>query len=119
MIPGKSRARDMEDKATHPALEARLEALEGRIAELKSKLATAQGTERIGEVGEVKELELRHKELLERVRKVKLQGPEFWEDVKAELEGTADDLVETVEDFILWADTGGASGRKPTSGTKR
>lgn len=95
-----------------------MEALEGRIEELKRKLATAQGFERVEEVGEVKELELRRKELLDRVQKLKLEGPEFWEDVRAELEGSADDLIETIEDFILWADTGGASGRKPAPGKK-
>jgi len=108
----------MEKKEYPAPLEARLEALAARIGELKRKLATAKGRERVEETGEIEELEIRHKNLLDRVQKAKIEGQGFWEDARAELEGMADDLVETVEDFILWADTDYASGKKPTKRRK-
>lgn len=102
----------MAQHGLHWGLELRLEALANRIAALRDKMANAEGAEKIEEMGEVQELEARHRALTERLQALDREGPGFRQNAKAELEKIADDLSGTVEDFITWVDSS-FQGRRP------
>ncbi len=106
----------MRQRRRYLVLEARLQALAARIEELKRRLSSAKGVKRIEELGEIEELESRHKKLTDRLEELDREGPGFRQDVRAELEAMADDLTGAVEDFMIWADSGYANRRKPRKG---
>lgn len=105
----------MEEQGLHRGLELRLEALAERIATLRWKMLQAKGAEKIADASEIDELERRYEILAGRLRALNREGPGFRQDAKAELEKVADDLSGTVEDFVMWVDSG-YRGRPPVGG---
>ncbi len=103
----------MAETGSHPELEMRLTALAARIAELRLKMARAKGLEKIEAFGEIDELERRRKTLEEQVQRLTRAGPGFRQDVKIEIEKMAGDLKDTVEDFVMWLDSGSRPDRRP------
>ncbi len=103
----------MEETGLHPALEMKLTALATRIASLRQKMSHAKVLEKIEELGEIGELERRHKVLADQLPGLNREGAGFRQDMKAELEKVADDLTGTVEDFVSWIDSGYRPDQRP------
>ncbi len=103
----------MDKTGWHPGLEARLTALALRIGDLRHKMNQAEGAEKIEASGEIGELERRYQLLDERRSSLNREGPGMRQDVKAELERVVDDLKGTIEDFIMWIDSGCHPDHRP------
>jgi hypothetical protein len=95
----------MKETGMHPGMELRVRALATRIAELKDKMHRATGIEWVEGVGELGELERRHKALDEQLSSLDREGPGFRQDVEAELETVVADLSGSIADFMARLDS--------------
>ena len=67
-------------------LEMRLEHLGSRIESLKAEIGTAQGFEKIDEIGRLDQLEHRYKDLEDRLRQLHRESPGIRHDMKNEFQ---------------------------------
>ncbi len=104
----------MNRTSYHPALKQRLTELERRISELKGKIAAARGVQKIEDVGDIGDLEQRHKEIAARLDNLDREGRGWAQNVKAELDLMADDLTASIERCISRADNGSLEAARPT-----
>ncbi len=93
-------------------LEMRLEHLGSRIEELKAKIETAQGFEKMDEIGRLDQLEHRYKDLEDRLRQLHRESPGIRHDMKNEFEKLSYDLSGGIDEFIMWVDSGFQRGEK-------
>jgi len=94
----------MKEKSLHPGLEMRLAALAERIVNLRQGMTQESGLDRIEDLGEIEQLERRHKLLSDELQALNAEGPGHWQNVKAEMEKRIDDVTSTVEEFIIRLD---------------
>ena len=94
----------MTEKNLHPGLEMRLAALAERIGNLRQGATQESGLDRINDLGEIEQLERRHKLLSDELQALNAEGPGHWQNVKAEIEKRIDDVAGTVEEFIIRLD---------------
>jgi hypothetical protein len=103
----------MNATSCHPALKQRLTDLERRIGELKVKIAAARGVQKIEDVGDIEDLEQRHKELAAQLDNLDREGRGWAQNVKAELDLMADDLTASIERCMTRADDGSLEAVRP------
>ena len=94
----------MKEKNLHPGLEMRLAALAERIVNLRLRATQEGELDRIKDLGEIEQLERRHKLLSDELQALNAEGPGHWQNVKAEIEKRIDDVAGTVEEFIIRLD---------------
>ena len=75
----------MEQASLDQGLSMRLEHLASRIESLKAQIATAEGFEKIDEIGRLDQLEHRYKDLENRMRELNREGPGFRHEMKNDL----------------------------------
>lgn len=103
----------MADTDTQARLEERLSDLGARIAQLRQKMSGAGDPERSGELGEVEQLEQRHRQIQAQLQGLHAEGTEFRQDAKADIEKVADDLGGALDEFTRWVDSGYQADRRP------
>jgi predicted nuclease with TOPRIM domain len=102
----------MEQTSVHKGLEMRLEHLGYRIEGLKAKIETAQGFEKMDAIGRLDQLEHRYKDLEDRLRQLNREAPGIRHDMKNEFEKLSYDLSGTIDEFIMWVDSGFQRGER-------
>lgn len=85
----------------HSALKSRIRTLGMRTAALRRKMSVMKDPTKISRLGELNELEKRHKHLEERLREIDAQGPGFRQDVHAELTLLADNFEGMLDSFMF------------------
>jgi archaellum component FlaC len=103
----------MAQGGLHQGLELRVEVLADRIARLKDKMNRAEGIQKIENLGDLERLEGRYKDLKDRLDALNREGPGFRHQVKNELEKLSADLSGTLDDFIMWMDSGYHPDKRP------
>ena len=95
----------MEQAELHQGLELRLEVLKDRMRTLAEKMNRAEGVQKIdawetstGWSGDKND-------------ELNREGPGFRHDLKNELEKLSSDLSGTLDDFIMWTDSGYRPGQ--------
>ena len=109
----------MEQASLDQGLEMRLEHLASRIESLKAQIATAEGFEKIDEIGRLDQLEHRYKDLENRMRELNREGPGFRHEMKNELEKLSYDLSGAIDEFIMWVDFGYHPDKRPSRSDNR
>jgi chromosome segregation ATPase len=104
----------MEQASLDQGLSMRLEHLASRIESLKAQIATAEGFEKIDEIGRLDQLEHRYKDLENRMRELNREGPGFGHEMKNELEKLSYDLSGAIDEFIMWVDSGYDPDKRPS-----
>ena len=82
----------MNEADLHVALKMRVRTLGLRITALKKTMSEATDAKRIEKLGELHELERRHKDLKERLHQIGREGPGLRQDVNADLSLLADNI---------------------------
>ncbi|MGO9547529.1 MAG: hypothetical protein ACLPPF_22395 [Rhodomicrobium sp.] len=101
----------MEQAGLHQGLELRLEVLKDRMRTLAEKMSRAEGVQKIDNLGDLDRLERRYDEL-------NREGPGFRHELKNELEKLSADLSGTLDDFIMWTDSGYRPDKRPAPSSK-
>ena len=91
----------MKGTDQHSALQMRIKTLGGRINALKETMRKATEAKRIEKLGELDELERRHKHLAERLHQIDREGSGIRQDADAELSLMADDLDGVLDSFMF------------------
>ncbi len=103
----------MEQAGLHQGLELRLEVLKDRMRTLAEKMSRAEGVQKIDNLGDLDRLERRYDELKSRLDALNREGPGFRHELKNELEKLSADLSGTLDDFIMWTDSGYRPDKRP------
>ena len=91
----------MKGTDQHSALQMRVKTLGLRINALKQTMRKVTEAKRIEKLGELDELERRHKHLEERLHQIGREGSGMRQDADAELSLMADDLDGVLDSFMF------------------
>ena len=94
----------MDTADQHSALKMRVKTLGLRITALKTTMSEATDAKRIEKLGELQELERRHRDLEEQLQQIGREAPGLRQDVNADLSLLADNIQGGLDSLMFSID---------------
>ena len=106
----------MNDADGYLPMKMRIKTLGIRITALENTMEKSTDSSRVAKLGELHELEGRHKDLEERLRQICREGPGLRQDVKADLNLLADNIEGGLDSLMFSVDAHFAADENARSG---